>query len=106
MRTLLDTSASRCASSTITTVGDLRIADGGRDRRLVLDRRRGGSPTATSTAPFACVPARLPGLLSALAAPGDGSVLFIARDDGRDDAGDALWRLPDAVAALAGPPTC
>jgi hypothetical protein len=48
----------------------------------------------------------LPGHVSALAAPGDGSLLFVARDA----AGDALWRLPDATAALtgaAGPPlTC
>ena len=48
------------------------------------------------------VPTRLPGAIAALAAPGDGSVLFIARDDD----GNALWRLPDANAALTDPPGC
>jgi hypothetical protein len=34
--------------------------------------------------------------VTALAAPGDGSLLFVARDS----RGAALWRLPDAAAAL------
>ena len=42
------------------------------------------------------VPAVLPGTVTALAAPGDGSLLFVARDS----RGAALWRLPDAAAAL------
>ena len=42
------------------------------------------------------VPAVLPGTVTALAAPGDGSLLFVARDA----RGAALWRLPDAAAAL------
>jgi hypothetical protein len=50
-------------------------------------------------ATIATVPALLPGEVSALAAPGDGSLLFVARDA----AGDALWRLPDAAAALTEP---
>ena len=53
------------------------------------------------------VAARLPGQVDALAAPGDGSVLFIARDAGRGEDGDSLWRLPDAAAALTDPlPGC
>jgi hypothetical protein len=46
------------------------------------------------------VPGVLPGTVAALAAPGDGSVLLIARAA----QGAALWRLPDAVAALGAPP--
>jgi hypothetical protein len=49
------------------------------------------------------VAALLPGAVTALAAPGDGSLLFTTRDA----AGSTLWRLPDAAAALdwpAGPP--
>ena len=42
------------------------------------------------------VPAVLPGTVTALAAPGDGSLLFIARDS----QGAALWRLTDAATAL------
>ena len=42
------------------------------------------------------VPAVLPGTVTALAAPGDGSLLFVARDA----RGAALWRLPDAAATL------
>jgi hypothetical protein len=42
------------------------------------------------------VPAVLPGTVTALAAPGDGSLLLVARDS----QGAALWRLPDAAAAL------
>jgi hypothetical protein len=104
VRTLLDTSASRCASSTITTVGDLGIvtADATGVWFPTADRRLAHRDVDGTVR---LVPARLPGLLSALAAPGDGSVLFIARAD-RDDAGTALWRLPDAAAALAGPPAC
>jgi hypothetical protein len=48
---------------------------------------------------IATVPALLPGEVSALAAPGDGSLLFVARDA----TGAALWRLPDPAAALTGP---
>jgi hypothetical protein len=46
------------------------------------------------------VAAVLPGHVSALTAPGDGSLLFVASDA----AGDALWRLPDAAAALTAAP--
>jgi hypothetical protein len=46
------------------------------------------------------VPTVLPGKVTSLVAPGDGSVLFVARDP----QGAALWRLPDAVAALGAPP--
>jgi len=48
------------------------------------------------------VPTPLPAMIGAMAAPGDGSVLFVARDD----AGSALWRLPDALSALSEPPSC
>jgi hypothetical protein len=99
VRTLLDTSAPDCAGSTIATVGDLRVvaADATGVWFSTPDRRL-AHRDADGTVRL--VPARLPGLLAALAAPGDGSVLFIARDD----EGNALWRLPDAAAALAGPP--
>jgi hypothetical protein len=53
------------------------------------------------------VAAQLPGQVEALAAPGDGSVLFISRNVLRDEDGDSLWRLPDATAALTDPlPSC
>ena len=45
------------------------------------------------------VAAPLPGPVAALVATGDGALLLTARDA----AGDALWRLPDAAAALAAP---
>jgi hypothetical protein len=67
------------------------------DRLAHLDRRK---PAAVTT-----VSALLPGHVSALAAPGDGSLLFVASDA----AGEALWRLPDAAGALSGtlgPPDC
>ena len=52
------------------------------------------------------IAAVLPGIVTALTAPGDGSLLFVARDP----LGSVLWRLPDAAAALGtadGPPvTC
>jgi hypothetical protein len=67
------------------------------DRLAHLDRRK---PAAVTT-----VSALLPGHVSALVAPGDGSLLFVASDA----AGEALWRLPDAAAALGGtlgPPDC
>jgi hypothetical protein len=41
----------------------------------------------------------LPGDVTGLVAPGDGSVLFVAQDP----RGATLWRLGDAKAALAGP---
>ena len=62
------------------------------DRLAHLDRRK---PAAVAT-----VSALLPGHVSAMAAPGDGSLLFVASDA----AGEALWRLPDAAAALSGTP--
>ncbi|MBL8927497.1 MAG: hypothetical protein JNM77_14835 [Pseudonocardia sp.] len=71
-------------------------ADG--DRLAHLD------PNAGST--VRTVPAVLPGAVTALTAPGDGSLLFVARDE----RGAALWRLPDADEALdpaaAAPVTC
>ena len=71
-------------------------ADG--DRLAHLD------PNAGST--VRTVPAVLPGAVTALTAPGDGSLLFVARDA----RGAALWRLPAADAALdtadAAPVTC
>jgi len=52
------------------------------------------------------IAAVLPGIVTALTAPGDGSLLFVARVP----QGSVLWRLPDAAAALGtadGPPvTC
>lgn len=45
------------------------------------------------------VDARPPGTVTALAAPGDGSLLLVTRDAD----GAALWRLPDAAAALGAP---
>jgi hypothetical protein len=71
-------------------------ADG--DRLAHLD------PDAGST--VRTVPAVLPGTVTALTAPGDGSLLFVARDA----QGAALWRLPAAETALgkadAAPVTC
>jgi hypothetical protein len=51
------------------------------------------------------VTTRLPGPMLALAAPGDGSVVFAGQDVARDNP-NALWRLPDATAALGDPVTC
>jgi hypothetical protein len=65
-------------------------ADG--ERLARLDPASGGA--------IRTVPTVLPGPVTALAAPGDGSVLFVARDP----QGAVLWRLPDAVAALGAPP--
>jgi hypothetical protein len=64
-------------------------ADG--ERLAHLDPAAGGAVRTVAAA--------LPGTLTALTAPGDGSLLFVARDA----RGAALWRLPDAVAALAAP---
>jgi hypothetical protein len=51
----------------------------------------------TSSGAARTVDAVLPGTVTALTAPGDGSLLLVSRDP----RGTALWRLPDAVAALA-----
>jgi hypothetical protein len=68
----------------------LMSADG--ERLARLDPAAGGA--------IRTVPTPLPGTVTALAAPGDGSVLFVAHDP----QGAGLWRLPDAVAALGAPP--
>ena len=74
------------------------LAGGDGDRLAHLD------PNAGST--VRTVPAVLPGAVTALTAPGDGSLLFVARDA----QGSTLWRLPAADAALdaadAAPVTC
>jgi hypothetical protein len=96
-----------CTTPTINATGDIRIVasdatgvwfptDG--DARL-------GHLAADGTVRM--VAAHLPGQVDALAAPGDGSVLFISRNAVRGEDGDSLWRLPDAAAALTDPlPSC
>ena len=88
--------ASPLCGPTVPAVGDLRVvaADASgiwfpTDDRRLAHVDRDGSVRAVD------VP--LPGQVAALAAPGDGSLLLVVRDTD----GAALWRLPDAAAALS-----
>ena len=101
VRPLTGSTAPLCGPA-VSTVGDLRA--------VTADATGVWFPTADlrlahlgPDGAVRVVDAPLPGQVDALAAAADGSLLVVARDAG----GTALWRLPDAVAALAAPaPPC
>jgi hypothetical protein len=90
---------SRCG--TAGTAGLAMAAPDGTGLWFVLHGRDGARLALLDPAARAAVrvvPTVLPGDVSGLVVPGDGSVLFVARDA----RGATLWRLGDAQAALAG----
>ena len=92
----------RCGAAGVADL-DRAAADGSGVWFVARERRRRAARPLDRprTRAAARVPAVLPGTVTALAAPGDGSLLFVARDS----RGAALWRLPDAAAALGPPAT-
>ncbi|HSU10217.1 MAG TPA: hypothetical protein VLK57_13550 [Pseudonocardia sp.] len=90
---------SRCG--TAGTAGLAMAAPDGTGLWFVLHGRDGARLALLDPAARAAVrvvPTLLPGDVTGLVAPGDGSVLFVAQDP----RGATLWRLGDAKAALAG----
>ncbi|MDT0351569.1 hypothetical protein [Pseudonocardia charpentierae] len=90
---------SRCG--TAGTAGLAMAAPDGTGLWFVLHGRDGARLALLDPAARAAVrvvPTVLPGDVTGLVAPGDGSVLFVAQDP----RGATLWRLGDAKAALAG----
>lgn len=104
VRAVTDPPSPRCFARSLNGIGDVR--------RAAADTTGVWYPTADGylahRAPdgtVRTVRTRLPGPVLALAAPGDGSVVFVGQDL-RRDTGAFLWRLPAATAALGDPATC